>query len=169
LLIELGGWIEARGWRSDVAPEGLRQLAEPATYFARRILSDQYAKVLKRGLHFKSLSAEERHRLRLSVKKLRYVADFLLPLYGHRKPARRFSAKLADLQEELGCYNDMATTALLLAELDAESSDSGTAAAAIAGWQAHATVGVGAHQRNAWRDFAKTKVPWSTDAEVAID
>ena len=53
LLIGLGGWIEARGWRSDVAPEGLRQLAEPATYFARHILSDQYAKVLKRGLHFK--------------------------------------------------------------------------------------------------------------------
>jgi CHAD domain-containing protein len=103
------------------------------------------------------------------VKKLRYVADFLLPLYGHRKPARRFSGKLADLQEELGCYNDIATTASLLAGLDSESSDSGTAAAAIAGWQAHATVGVRAHQRNAWRDFTKTKAPWSTDADVAID
>ena len=98
------------------------------------------------------------------MKKLRYVADFLLPLYGHRKAARRFSRKLADMQEELGCYNDMATTVSLLAELAAESSDSGTAAAAIAGWQAHATVGVGAHQRNAWRDFAKAKVPWSVEA-----
>ena len=88
-LVVLGGWIEARGWRSDVAPERLRQMAEPATYFARHILSDQYAKVLKRGLHFKSLTAEQQHRLRLSVKKLRYVTDFLLPLYGHRKPATR--------------------------------------------------------------------------------
>jgi triphosphatase len=164
-VIGLGEWIEARGWRSDIAPDGLGLLAEPAINFARRMLSDQHAKVLKRGRHFKSLKAEELHRLRLAAKRLRYVADFLLPLYGDRKSARRFSRKLADLQDQLGSYNDMATTASLLAGLGAESADSGAAAAAIAGWQAHASVGVEARLRSAWRDFTKTKAPWSREAE----
>jgi CHAD domain-containing protein len=121
--------------------------------------------VLKRGRRFKTLTAEQLHRVRLAAKKLRYVADFLLPLYGDRKSVKRYSRKLADLQEELGSYNDMAITASLFGELGAESSGSSTAAAAIAGWQAHASIGVEARLRDAWRDFTKTKVPWSREAE----
>ncbi|MBC9875818.1 CHAD domain-containing protein [Bradyrhizobium sp. INPA01-394B] len=159
-LIGLGGWIEARGWRSDVAPEHLGQLAEPATNFAQRILSAQHAKVLKRGRRFKSRSTEERHRVRLAAKKLRYVADFLLPLYGERKSTKRFSSKLAELQQQLGIYNDMATTASLLADIGTEA-DSSPAVAAIAGWQAHAMVGVEPRLNQAWSEFVRTKVPWS--------
>ncbi|WP_027582923.1 CYTH and CHAD domain-containing protein [Bradyrhizobium sp. Ai1a-2] len=165
-LIGLGGWIEARGWRSDVAPEDLGRLVEPAINFAGRILSDQYARVLKRGRRFKSLPAEKLHRLRLAAKRLRYVADFLLPLYGERKSVRRFSRKLADLQEELGSFNDMAITDGLFAELGGEPSQSGTATAAIAGWQAHASIGVEARLRNTWQDFRKTKAPWLRAAEA---
>ena len=164
-VLGLGGWIEARGWRSDVAPDGLGRLAEPAINFARRILSDQHAKVLKRGRRFKSLTAEELHRLRLAAKRLRYVADFLLPLYGDRKPVRRFSRKLADLQEELGSYNDMALTASLLEGLATESPESSTAAAAITGWQAHAYTAIEGGLRSAWRDFTKTEAPWSGETE----
>jgi triphosphatase len=165
-LIGLGGWIEARGWRSDVAAGHEGQLAEPATNFAQRILSAQHAKVLKRGRRFKSRTPEELHRVRLAAKKLRYVADFLLPLFGQRKSAKRFSNGLADLQQELGLYNDMATTASLLSDVGTESSGSTTAAAAIAGWQAHAMVGVEPRLRKAWSDFVRTKVPWSTEAEA---
>lgn len=162
-VIELGGWIEARGWRSDVSPEGLGQLAEPAINFAGRLLSERHIKALKRGRHFKSLSVEERHRLRLAVKKLRYAVDFLLPMYGQRKSTRRYFDKLADLQEELGAYNDMATTTTLLTGMKEAGTDGGTAAAAIAGWQAHAMVGAESRLRSAWSDFAKMKAPWAPD------
>ncbi|KRQ11277.1 hypothetical protein AOQ71_18370 [Bradyrhizobium manausense] len=163
-VIGLGAFIEARGWRSDVAPEGLARLAEPAINFARNILSAQHAKVLKRGRRFKSLTAEQRHRVRLAAKKLRYFADFLLPLCGHGKSAKRFSRKLADLQQELGIYNDMATTSSLLADVNAGAIGSSMVAAAITGWQAHATVGVEARLLKAWSEFAGAKVPWSVDA-----
>jgi triphosphatase len=165
-IIGLGGWIEARGWRSDVPPEKLGQLAEPTTNFAHRMLSAQHAKVLKRGKHFKSQAAEERHRLRLAVKKLRYVVEFLLPLYDLGKPARRYSQKLAELQEELGSFNDMATTAALLSGLGGECLDGATARAAIAGWQAHAMVGSEQRLRGAWSEFTKTKTPWSRPDEA---
>lgn len=166
-LIGLGGWIETRGWRNDVAAEDLGQLAEPAVNFAERILSEQYAKVLKRGRRFKSLTAEKLHRVRLATKRLRYLGEFLLPLFADRKSARRFFRKLAGLQEELGAFNDMAITASLLDGLAAEAPDSATAAAAIAGWQARASVDVQPSLRSAWRDFAAARVPWSRQAQQA--
>ena len=164
-VIGLGAFVEARGWRGDVAAEGLTQLAEPTINFAARMLSGQHAKVLKRGRNFKSLAVEERHRVRLAVKKLRYIADFLLPLYGDRKSTRRYSDRLTDLQKDLGSYNDMATTATLLARLSAEASGSSIAAAAITGWQAHAMLGAEGHVRHAWSDFVKAKPPWLRHAE----
>jgi len=159
-VIELGGWIETRGWRSDVSPESLGHLAEPAINFAGRLLSERHMKALKRGRRFKTLSVEERHRVRLAIKKLRYAVDFLLPMYGQRKSTRRYFDKLADLQEELGAYNDMATTTTLLTGMKEAGADGGTAAAAIAGWQAHAMVGAESRLRSAWSDFAKMKAPW---------
>ncbi|MEK9283445.1 MULTISPECIES: CYTH and CHAD domain-containing protein [unclassified Bradyrhizobium] len=163
-VIGLGGWIEARGWRNDVVAEDLGRLAEPAVSFAERILSAQHAKVLKRGRRFKLLEAEELHRLRLATKRLRYLSEFLLPLFEDRKSARRFSRRLADLQEELGAFNDMAITASLLDGVAAETPDSGTAVAAIAGWQARASIGVAPSLRSAWRDFTAARVPWSRQA-----
>ncbi|WGD56609.1 CHAD domain-containing protein [Bradyrhizobium sp. CB1650] len=162
--IGLGGWIEARGWRNDVASEDLGRLAEPAVNFAERILSEQHAKVLKRGRRFKSRDAEQLHRLRLATKRLRYISEFLLPLFEDRKSARRFSRRLAALQEELGAFNDMAITASLLDGVGAETPDSATAVAAIAGWQARASVGIAPSLRDAWRDFAAARVPWSRQA-----
>ncbi|WP_354128726.1 CHAD domain-containing protein [Bradyrhizobium sp. i1.15.2] len=159
-LISLGGWIETRGWRNDVAAQDLGQLAEPAVNFAQRILSEQYAKVLRRGRRFKSLPAEGLHRVRLATKRLRYLSEFLLPLFADRKSARKFSRRLAGLQERLGAFNDMAVTASLLDGLDAEP-DGAIAAAAIAGWQARASVGVQPALQSTWRDFTAARVPWS--------
>lgn len=163
-LIGLGNWIETRGWRNDVAAEDLGQLADPAVNFAQRILSEQYAKVLKRGRRFKSLPAEQLHRVRLATKRLRYLSEFLLPLFEDRKSARKFSRRLAGLQEELGAFNDMAVTASLLDGLGAEP-DSAIAAAAIAGWQARASVGVQPALQATWRDFTAARVPWSRQAQ----
>ncbi|KYG98879.1 CYTH and CHAD domain-containing protein [Bradyrhizobium sp. DOA1] len=159
-LLGLGNWIEARGWRSDVPAEDLGRLAEPAVDFAQRILSEQYAKLLKRGRRFKSLSVEQLHRVRLATKRLRYLSEFLLPLYEDRKSTKRFSRRLAALQEELGAFNDMAVTASLLDGLDTEP-DSAVAAAAIAGWQAHASIGVQSSLHGTWRDFTAARVPWA--------
>ncbi|MDE5466180.1 CYTH and CHAD domain-containing protein [Bradyrhizobium sp. CSS354] len=159
-LLGLGSWIEMRGWRNDVAAEDLSQLVEPAVNFAQRILSEQYAKVLRRGRRFKSLSAEGLHRVRLATKRLRYLSEFLLPLFVDRKSARKFSRRLADLQEQLGAFNDMAVTTSLLDRLGAEP-EGAIAAAAIAGWQARASIGVQPALQSTWRDFTAARVPWS--------
>ncbi|BBO11633.1 CYTH and CHAD domain-containing protein [Bradyrhizobium sp. TM102] len=160
-LIGLGNWIETRGWRNHVAAEDFGRLAEPAVNFAQRILSEQYAKVLKRGRRFKSLTMDELHRVRLATKRLRYLSEFLLPLFADRKSARKFARRLAGLQEELGAYNDMAVTASLLDGLGADP-DSAIAGAAIAGWQARASIGIKPALQGTWRDFTAARVPWSS-------
>jgi inorganic triphosphatase YgiF len=164
-LLGLGEWIETRGWRSDVSPETLGQLALPAIDFAANVLQARHAKVLKRGRHFKSQTSERRHELRLALKKLRYSVDFLLPLYGERKAAKKYARRLASLQERLGLYNDMATTNALLAGLGTASTESAIAAAAITGWQAHAMNGAEAPLREAWRGFVAAPTPWTATPE----
>lgn len=164
-VLGLGAWIEARGWRNDVPPDDLRRLAAPAIDFAGHVLSERHQTVLKRGRRFKKLPAERRHRLRLALKKLRYSIDFLLPLYGASKPAKKYARTLVGLQEQLGHYNDMAVTAGVIDGLGTTSTDAAIAAAAIGGWQAHAMAGVEGPLREAWRAFTKAPTPW--DAEEA--
>jgi triphosphatase len=167
-ILELGAWIEQRGWRSDVAAEGLGALGEPAIRFADRTLDGLRAKVLKRGRHFKSMTPGERHKLRLAVKKLRYASDFLMPLYGGCKAAKRFVSRLADLQEELGRYNDMATTRDFVARLGEDPAGRSEAAGAVIGWQAQGLASAEPRLRAAWRAFGETRPPWPA-GEAAPD
>ncbi|NPU10412.1 CYTH and CHAD domain-containing protein [Bradyrhizobium sp. 83002] len=162
-VLGLGAWIATRGWRNDVSPDELARLAGPAVDFAGHILSERHQKVLKRGRRFKKLPAERRHRLRLALKKLRYSIDFLLPLYGRSKPARKYARSLAGLQEQLGHYNDMAVTAGVIDTLGTTSTDAAMAAAAITGWHAHAMAGLEEPLRRTWREFTKTPTPWQPD------
>ncbi|CCE02753.1 CYTH and CHAD domain-containing protein [Bradyrhizobium sp. STM 3809] len=162
-VLGLGAWTASRGWRNEVSPDELGRLAGPAIDFAGHVLSERHQKVLRRGRHFKRLPAERRHRLRLALKKLRYSIDFLLPLYGPSKPARKYARSLAELQEQLGHYNDMAVTAGVIATLGTTSTDAAIAAAAITGWHAHAMAGVEDPLRDAWRAFTKTPTPWQPE------
>ena len=159
-VLALGGWIEARGWRGDVSAGTLGALAAPVIDFANGTLAALHAKVLKRGRHFDAMTAEGRHRLRIAVKKLRYASDFLMPLYGSRKAAKRFGAELAHIQEQLGLYNDMATTRTIVAGLAGEAAGRSPAAGAVIGWQAQGLVGAEPRLRSAWRAFRKTRGPW---------
>jgi triphosphatase len=167
LPLALGAFVETRGWRSDVSSDQLGMLAGPVRSLPQRALARQHRKALKRGRHFKRLSPEARHELRLAVKRLRYSVDFFLGLLDHRRQARRYAEALAALQEQLGLYNDMATTRLLTAQFDAAAMPSAAAQAlgAVVGWQAHGLAGAEKTLRSAWRRFRHAPVPWPATAE----
>ena len=159
-LLALGGWIEQRGWRSDLPPDILWRLSDPTLGFADRTLSGLHAKVLKRGKHFKSMAPEARHELRITVKKLRYAMDFLLPLYRSDKALKRFVSALAALQDELGRYNDMATTRKIVAGFGDDPAVRSQAAGAVVGWQAQGLAAAEPSLRAAWRAFTEARPPW---------
>ncbi len=95
-----------------------------------------------------NMNVEERHRLRISVKRLRYVLDCFASLYP-RRPVASMSKALADLQDALGHMNDQAVAHCLIQRIDDKSSSFAMAEAAIHGWLA--AIGAESERRLAGR------------------
>lgn len=160
----LARWIACRGWRADLSGKARAALAAPASKHALTVLTRQHRKVLDMGRHFDRLEPEARHELRLAVKKLRYVTDFLLPLCARKgSEARRYAKALSVLQDGLGRYNDVAVTAALLDRLAVPEMPAAAreASGAIRGWQARDLVDLKAGLRAPWDGFRATGRPWS--------
>lgn len=161
-LLSFGALIERRGWRNGLASETMTVLAEPAADFGGRVLARAHRQALKRGRGFGRLQPEARHRLRLALKKLRYTAEFFLPLYDGAA-ARKYLARLSLLQDALGLANDAATTQHLLAELRDGKAVAGLhfAAGAMHGWQCRHTIGGSRKLKRRWRKFEAASPFWA--------
>jgi CHAD domain-containing protein len=60
--------------------------------------------------NIKSMGDEERHQLRIEIKKLRYALDFMQALHEHvDSRQRQFTKAIEALQEALGRLNDIVT------------------------------------------------------------
>ena len=78
------------------------------------LLARQHDKVQRAAVALTRLEAPERHRLRIEVKRLRYLLDIALPLLPQAS-ARAYRKALAALQERLGTLNDLSEAGLQLA------------------------------------------------------
>ncbi|WP_165899852.1 CHAD domain-containing protein [Borborobacter arsenicus] len=159
--IALGLWVEQGAWRDEATPESHGMLAGPARDFAAEILGRLHRKTLKRGRHFKRLTPQERHRLRLAFKKFRYTADFFLPLYGKRRKARLLAKTLAKAQDEFGHFNDLAVSEDLVRQIigGAIPVEAQRAAGALLGWRLRQLELADKHLRSAWKRFRTVRLP----------
>lgn len=110
LMISLIQWIATGQWLGANGEAGSLR-AQPLGDFASTRLDRLWAKLRKRGRHLVDLEDEERHRLRIVGKKLRYASEFFAALYAgkkSRKPHGAFVKALEDFQEQLGSLNDLA-------------------------------------------------------------
>jgi triphosphatase len=82
------------------------------------LVSRAVRRLRKAARGFCTLSDEQRHRVRILAKRLRYTLDLLAPALP-RQRLRRFGKVLAELQDELGCLNDVAVARSALAALGA--------------------------------------------------
>ena len=105
LLIDALEWIETRTkTRAQAA-------SNPIKDFAGNILRHRLKKVCKGGKHLDTLSAQERHKLRIKIKKIRYALEFFDSLYPGKRDKKvlmRVSEKLKTIQNALGSLNDFA-------------------------------------------------------------
>lgn len=157
-------WVGRRVWRNPEAKPGRSRMDAPATGVAADVLSRRHAQVLKTGKGLKDLPTEQRHRLRLAVKKARYAAEFFAPLYAAKK-AQAYIKALRALQDGLGHLNDLANAQAMMSELAQNAR--GTKAKAVSraqgmveGWYLHAYRGDEAELLKAWKTFTKTKTFW---------
>ena len=82
--------------------------------FADKALKKRHKSFCRGARIAHTLSSEERHEVRIELKKLRYTLDFFESLYG-QKQLQPFLESLAETQELLGHMNDLATAEILLA------------------------------------------------------
>ena len=160
-LLSLGCLVERRGWRNEIDSEALAALSLPMPTLANKILARLHRKALRRGAHFRQLNVDAQHDLRIDLKKLRYAAEFFLPLYPMHAPARRYARRLARLQTSLGRVRDIASTRVLLDTIRQEDQPAlHLAIGAVAGWQAHDQIAAARTLRKRWRRFKATPAFW---------
>lgn len=81
----------------------------------KRCLDRLHRKVARDGRRFNELPAERQHRVRKRVKRLRYVAEFVAPLFPAKR-LRRYVNAFKPAQEALGTHNDTAVAAQMFRE-----------------------------------------------------
>lgn len=134
-----------------------------APYAAER-LEARYGAALTLAPDIAALAVEQRHDLRLALKKLRYAADFLESLYPPRA-VRQARKALTRLQEGLGAFNDAAVAARLLADLAARAAPRRRAsleraALFVTGWAASDGGDAWRETCDRWAGFTKTEPFW---------
>ena len=136
----------------------------PILDLARHALDRRYTKLLRRGRRLEKLDAEQRHRLRIQLKKLRYCTDFFRCIFPDKR-RRAFSKELGRLQDLFGALNDAATAERLVRSLAGGGAgeaqlEAARAGGLIIGWHA-----AEAHRGRAglvkqWRRLVGAKPFW---------
>jgi triphosphatase len=85
------------------------------TDFALLQLKSHARKARKLAARHHALDTEDRHRMRIRFKKLRYTLEFFAPLLPRRR-LKSYIAVLTQLQNELGLINDQVTAETLIGE-----------------------------------------------------
>lgn len=164
LLARLHDTLSDRS-RSDWRYSDGEAIDTPITQVALELLKRRH-KNLKRSKAAISQSGEAgMHELRVSVKKMRYVAEFFRDLYPGRTN-KKFISALINVQECLGAVNDAAVGQRLAEMLgcrvaqEADQVLSARAKGVLLGWQA-ACVDRGVYEfRSAWHTLRGCQPHW---------
>lgn len=169
---ELSEALDARIWSSANrskahAAKGAMAFEAPVRAVAERMLDYRLHHAKKRAKHLDRLSDEQRHRLRIALKKMRYTSDFYAPLYA-KKPAKKFLGRLSHMQDILGALNDVATARDILEKLVAvgdggplaTTEDLSFAAGIVYGWQLDRANRIWEDAKECWREFADSRPFW---------
>lgn len=156
LLLTLGAWLLADGWHAQASEAHKQRLSEPVPELARRMLGKRHKTVHCHGPRLAEMPPEERHQVRIAVKKLRYATEFFSSLYPARL-SRPYLDAMSALQDELGVLNDVATTRALLAELESAHV---RAVGIVAGWCGRGLSQHLASLDKAWQAFCACRPFW---------
>ncbi|MBV8653118.1 MAG: CYTH and CHAD domain-containing protein [Alphaproteobacteria bacterium] len=134
-VLKLWRWIEARGWRDQPVSEESALLLAPVGAIAPDLIARRHRQVKARSKQFETLAPEQRHKLRIALKKLRYTIEFLASLFDDDAVAA-FLKQLKPLQDDLGHTNDVRVARDLLAELREANADAALdrAGGIVLGW-----------------------------------
>lgn len=160
LLMDVLYWVHAQPWVTGV----LNPLGIPGAQAAEAVLSRHHKRLLKLGKNITTMPADQRHQLRIALKKARYAAEFFAPLYDQNQ-SKPYLRRLRALQDGLGHLNDLATAQTLMTDLSHGTRGKtahalSRAAGLVEGWYTHAQQTRENDLRAAWAAFAGANVFW---------
>ena len=117
--------LHVSAWLAGAEP-GESTDAENTGDFAVRVLKKRHERLKEELERLAGLDIEERHRVRIHAKRLRYGVEGLASVLD-KQAARRFAHRLSDLQDALGRANDAVTGLRLLESLEPPGAFAGFA------------------------------------------
>jgi inorganic triphosphatase YgiF len=117
LLVDVLAWIEAQRGQTDAANSELGG-------FAAKLLDRRIRKMQKDAGKLQEMTAPERHKFRIRMKKIRYAAEFFESLFRSkrdRKVLARLSKHAKKIQDALGSLNDFIADRKMAAEAALEA------------------------------------------------
>jgi CHAD domain-containing protein len=171
MTLDIAGWLAVGHWSNSTDPL-LRERREESIDVAARAQLDRRSKKLrKHGRLLSELDANQRHRLRIQAKKLRYATEFFETLFtGPRDQKRRkaFVVAVRELQDSLGDLNDIAvhenrTTAMAKASAarSTEPLQRAFAAGLVMGHEGARQAAVLARAERAYKRFRRATIFWN--------
>jgi len=110
LVLDTTRWLIGGRWLSTADKAARRRRQKSLMPWSRRILQQRRRHLQKRLAKLSRLAPQERHALRISVKKLHYGMQFFASLFAERSARRKAFVKvLEQLQAQLGSLNDART------------------------------------------------------------
>jgi CHAD domain-containing protein len=171
-LLRLLLWLETRGWRDQPASEQAAQLFAPIGQAAPGFVEHRWRQVRKRSKRFDEMSQQQRHRLRIALKKFRYTIEFLDCLFDD-DDVKAMTKRLKPLQDDLGYQNDVRTARDLVAEMARHINEGGNdvsrAGGMVLGWHDHGMVEQEPKLRKHIRRLRRTEPFWPRRKESAPD
>jgi inorganic triphosphatase YgiF len=120
--------------------------------YAKQALKRRWKRVANCGRAIDQLDPEEKHTMRRSLKKLRYLIEFFAPLFPS-KEVKPFVKQLKTLQDVFGYVNDVRTAEQLrtIATEHGEGPDCAVAAGVVLGWHEEKAAEAWTHAQEEWR------------------
>lgn len=157
-VLKVQRFLACKTWQD--AGNNAELLAQPARKFARGVLRKLHARVLKRGQGLRHISDQDRHKLRIALKNLRYGAEFFGSLFNRQNKLKAYVDGISKLQDLLGTHNDGVTARKLLAELSEKSGAPIEAASGfMLGWHARSIPITDENLHKRWKKFKRATPP----------
>ena len=156
--------IESRVWREGATSDKFEEFLRPARGLAAESLEKSLKKAIRRAKRLADLDTDQRHRLRIELKRLRYTAEFFAPLFAS-KAVTPFLERLSKLQDLFGTMNDAATAEHILRRINEHAGARGgperaEAAAFVDGWHQSQVAPTWKKAKKRWKRFIKAKPFW---------
>ncbi|WP_437521690.1 CHAD domain-containing protein [Sorangium sp. So ce726] len=108
IVLQVALWLLGGNWTRDSSKRLMRLRRRSLRSMAGSVLAERTKKLCNKLRKLEELDGEQRHKLRIAVKKLHYGTEFFATLFPSRAGKRKaFLALLKELQDDLGRLNDI--------------------------------------------------------------